>query len=138
MITKILFTAAVIAVVYLFASSRNRGTSVTREPKALPAASRDSKAPAAGNERVPRYLAYALLGLMLAGSGLFIFLEWRDQYQVVNVRVINSDTGSSVTYRARLGDVKDRSLETIDGRRVVLAAVERLVVGEKPEPGQRQ
>jgi len=50
---------------------------------------------------------------------------------VVSVRVINANTGSSVSYQARRGDVKDRSLETVDGRRVVLAAVERLEFGER-------
>lgn len=132
MITKILFTAAVIAIVYLLARSRAQRTQAVQrqEARSAPRTAQRAQAAAPG-ERMPRYLAYALLGLMLAGSGTFIFMEWRDQYRVVTVRVINTNNGNSVLYRARRGDVKDRSLETLDGRRVVLAAVERLEFGER-------
>ena len=137
MITKILFTAAVIAVVYLLARNRSQRTQAVQRQEALPASASAPQAPKATADPLPRYLAYALLGIMLAGSSLFIFLEWRDQYQVVSVRVINTNTGSSVTYQARRGDVKDRSLETVDGRRVVLASVERLELGEALDPSRR-
>lgn len=137
MITKILFTAAVIAIVYLLARSRSRRTQAVRRLEAPSATRPVQPAPAAPVDKLPRYLAYALLGIMLAGSGLFIFLEWRDQYQVVSVRVINTNTGSSITYQARRGDVKDRSLETLDGRRVVLAAVDRMELGEVPDSSRR-
>jgi len=131
MITKILFTAAVIAIVYLLARSRAQRTQAVQRQEARSAPRPAQPAPAAAGERMPRYLAYALLGIMLAGSGTFIFMEWRDQYRVVTVRVINTNNGNSVIYQARRGDVKDRSLETLDGRRVVLAAVERLEFGER-------
>ncbi len=125
MIIKILFTAAVIALVYLVARNRDaagRRATVAGRPARL-------AKPELADTRVPRYLSYGLLGIMLAGSSVFIFLEWRDQYRVVSVRVVNTNTGQSVDYRARRGDVADRSFETLDGRRVVLAAVERLEVG---------
>jgi hypothetical protein len=126
MIGKILLTAAVIAAVVLFARSRSerRNAAPRRAPARLAAA---PHTPAA--ERLPRYLAYALLLLMLGGSAVFVFLEWRDQYRVVTVRVVNTNTGSSVIYQARRGEVEDRSFETLDGRRIVLAAVERLELG---------
>lgn len=128
MITKILFTAAVIAIVYLLAKGRaQRGQAKTRRD-ALPGPTK-SQDRAVSPDRLPHYLAYALLGVMLAGSGIFIFTEWSDQYRVVTVRVINTNTGNTVTYEARRGDVRDRSLETTDGRRVVLAEVERLEFG---------
>ncbi len=125
MISKILFTAAVIALVYLVA--RHRGAA---GQSGVPTR-RQGQAPVSTpvDTRVPRYLAYGLLGIMLAGSSVFVFLEWRDQYRVVNVRVVNTNTGQGVDYRARRGDVQDRSFETLDGRRVVLAAVERLEMG---------
>jgi hypothetical protein len=130
MITKILFTAAVIAIVYLLAKGRTQRSQAAPRREALsgPSKPRDR---AAAHDRLPHYLAYTLLGVMLAGSGGFIFMEWRDQYRIVTVRVINTNTGNSVTYQARRGDVADRSLETIDGRRVVLAEVERLEFGER-------
>ncbi len=131
MITKILFTAAVIAIVYLLARTRTRRSGALQRHEALIAPRSARPAPATSGERIPRYLAYALLGTMLAGSAAFIFMDWRDQYRVVIVRVINTNNGNSVTYQARRGDVKDRSLETIDGRRVVLASVERLEFGTR-------
>lgn len=131
MITKILFTAAVIAIVYLLARTRSRRSGALQRPRVRTLPRSAPSAPAVPGERLPRYLAYALLGIMLAGSTVFIFMEWRDQYRVVTVRVINTNNGNSVTYQARRGDVKDRSLETIDGRRVVLAAVERLEFGAR-------
>ncbi len=131
MITKIFFTAAVIAIVYLLARTRaQRGRAVQRhEARTTPRSAHS--VPAVTGERMPRYLAYALLGTMLAGSATFIFLEWRDQYRVVTVRVINTNNGNSVTYQARRGDVKGRSLETLGGRRVILATVERLEYGAR-------
>lgn len=131
MITKILFTAAVIAIVYLLARTRAQGSRELQRHQTPTAAGSAESAPMTSGERMPRYLAYILLGTMLAGSTTFIFMDWRDQYRVVTVRVINTNNGNSVTYQARRGDVKDRSLQTIDGRRVVLAAVERLEFGAR-------
>ena len=130
MITKILFTAAVIAIVYLLAKGRTQRRQAPPRREAL-SGPRKPQDRAAAHGRLPQYLAYTLLGVMLAGSGSFIFMEWRDQYRIVTVRVINTNTGTSVTYQARRGDVADRSLDTIDGRRVVLAEVERLEFGER-------
>lgn len=124
MITKILFTAAVIAIVYLVAKNRSQGAGGAPSARSIPPAGRTRRS--AKPDPLLRYLAYGLLGVMLLGSGTFIFMEWQDQYRVITVRVINTNTGDALTYQARRGDVKDRSFSTLDGRRVVLAAVERL------------
>ncbi len=128
MITKILFTAAVIAVVFLFASGKTRGRQMPAQPAQRKLPEQPGAAPP-DTQNLPRYLAYAILGIMLLGSGGFIFLEWQDQYRVVSVRVINTNTGRSETFQARRGDVEDRAFETLDGRRVVLSQVERLELG---------
>ena len=130
MIGKILFTAAVIAIVYLLAKGRGRRQQSVRHQESLPGPHKTNSR-VDSPDRIPRFLGYILLGIMLAASCTFIFMEWRDQYRVVTVRVINTNTGGSVTYQARRGDVDDRSLETIDGRRVVLAEVERMELGER-------
>ena len=126
MLTKILFTAAVIALVYLVARTR------ADRVRAVGRVSDDRRPPARRKlpNPVMRFMAYGVLGIMLAGSGLFLFLEWQDNYRVVTVRVINANSGQGVSYQARRGDVGDRSFETLDGRRVVLAAVERLELGD--------
>jgi len=131
MITKILFTAAVIAIVYLFASQKTRARGQIPSPSRREALPKGTPAPEP-TAQLPRYLAYALLGIMLLGSGSFIFLEWRDQYRVVSVKVVNTNTGRSETFRARRGDVEDRAFETLDGRRVVLSDVERLELSGTP------
>jgi len=130
MITKILFTAAVIVIAYLYIKGRD---GERRSPGSAPVEQKSSaELSGVGSDgRLRRYMAYALLGVMLAGSGLFIFLEWQDQYRVVTVKVINTNTGTSVTYRARRGAIDGRGFETLDGRRVLLADVERMELGER-------
>jgi hypothetical protein len=71
--------------------------------------------------------------LMLVATAVFLYTEWREAYQVVDVRVINSHTGAAQTYRAHLKDVQGRSFETLDGRIVTLADVERMELGGSPE-----
>ncbi|MCP5415700.1 MAG: hypothetical protein H6965_01270 [Chromatiaceae bacterium] len=80
---------------------------------------------------MPKAAAYGLLGLLLSGSALFVYLEWQDSWRVVTVRVIHSGNGSETIYRAYKGDVKGRSFTTVDGRIVNLAEVERLELGTR-------
>ena len=116
MITKILFTIAIIAAVVFF--SRYAGASKRR------ASAGGGDAPSA-----LRITAYAIIGLLVLGAALWIILEWRDAHEIVRVRVINSDTGAGVLYEAYRSDVESRSFRTLDGRRVNLADVERLEIG---------
>jgi hypothetical protein len=130
MITKILFTAAIIAIVMLYAGGKARGRDVaarTPDPGRTQASS--PAAESLKTRNLARYLAYALLGVMLAGSGTFLFLQWQDHYRVVSVRVVNTNTGRSESFQARRGDVEDRAFVTLDGRRVVLSGIERLELG---------
>lgn len=82
--------------------------------------------------RLPRIAAWSLIGVMLGGSALMLYVQWEDGYRVVPVRVINTNTGRSVTYQARRAEVGERSFRTIDGTRVTLAEVERLELGAPP------
>ena len=128
MITKILFTLAIVGLGYLYyLRSRRQQLIKTAQPKA-PA---DMASPAAdaktGNLRLA---AYGLIVFMILASGVFLYLEWRDQYRIVDLRVINTHTGESVSYQARRGDVDDRVFETLDGRVVRLADIERLEMGK--------
>jgi len=70
---------------------------------------------------------------MLLATGMFLYAEWREAYQVVTVRVINSHTGVARSYRARLKDVQGRSFATLDGRMVTLADVESMELGGDPD-----
>ena len=62
-------------------------------------------------------------------SSVILFFEWREGYRIVDLRVINTNTGSSQSYRAHRGDVEDRRVVTVDGRVVTLADIERLEMG---------
>ena len=76
----------------------------------------------------PRALAYGLVSVMLAGTGLYLFEGWEAGRRPVTVRVINANTGGVVTYQVSPKDVAGRSFRTLDGRHVTLADVERMEV----------
>jgi len=75
--------------------------------------------------------AVAVVVLMILGTGLFLFQQWRDANEIVLVRVIESGSGRSVTYEVYQGDVEGRSFRTTDGRVVTLADVERMEMDER-------
>ncbi len=121
MLSKILLTLAVILVLFgairarLRAGGRKQGPQSAPRPPLIPLA------------RV-RALAYGLLVAMVSGSMLLLYSGWKEGRQVVSVQVINANTGAVVTYQARRADVEGRQFTTLDGRRVLLAEVERLVL----------
>jgi hypothetical protein len=122
MITKILFTIAIIATV-IFVSRYRSGR--RGRPLRIPSAA----GPAPSRSPVPmRLAAYAAIGLIIAATALWLLLEWRSAHEILRVRVINSATGSASEYEAYRSDIGQRSFRTVDGRRVNLAEVERLEV----------
>jgi len=76
----------------------------------------------------PRALAYGLVSVMIAGTGLYLFEDWEAGRRPVTVSVINANTGEVVTYQVSPKDLTGRSFRTLDGRHVTLADVERLEV----------
>ena len=128
MITKILFTIAVIGAVFLFLGKHSRSSqkkSLTMPEQVRPPAPLISP-------RFARVAAYATIGTMILASALFAYREWDEAHRVVNLRVINVSTGEMVTYRAHKGDVEGRRFLTLDGRMVTLAEVERMeLVGQR-------
>lgn len=121
MLTKILFTAAVIAVVVaLMRFRRQREAMVSRaEPRLVN--------PPKGQSALPiGWLASAAVVLMLITSGVLLYSHWQDSNVVITVKVVDAGSGKSASYRARRGDVGDREFLTVDGVRVVLAETERL------------
>ncbi len=120
MLTKIIFTLAVIAVVFALVRFRNRREQVIAnnpEPKLI-----NSLA-----SRIPMgWIATSVLVLMVLGTALFLFLTWRDANEVIQVSVIDARSGKQSSYLAYQSDIDDRSFRTTDGRRVVLAETERM------------
>lgn len=123
MFMKLFLTALVIAGAVIAIRIRKR-------PPAgrVPALSRPADHPSGST--LPKMMAYATVIAMLAGSGVYFYFQWKDAYQVVSVRIIDTRSGREAVYQAYKGDVDGRSFKTTDGRIVTLAEVERLELGE--------
>jgi len=124
MFGKILLTLAVILGAYLAIRAR-----IQRGRETVAADRRKCREPAFPATALTA-VSYGLVLVMLAGSLLWLYLDWETGQRLVTVRVINANTGDVTTYRARREDVKGRQFTTLDGRSVTLADVERMVLAE--------
>ena len=121
MLTKILFTLAVIAVVFAMVRFRDRPA---RRPAPLPVKK-------TGRPWI-KVLAIAVIVLMLAGTAVIIYLNWRDSHQIMQVQVIDSGSGRVSNYKVYRGELQERRFVTVNGRQVQLAETERLEVAAAP------
>ncbi len=120
MFWKLLLTTAVILGAYLVIRARMERS---RRP--------EPTAPAPAPWLQPglvRAAAYGVLALMLGGTGLFLIRGWDEGREILQVRVVNANTGAEIDYRARRRDVEGRSFRTIEGQVVRLADVERMIL----------
>ncbi len=74
----------------------------------------------------------AILAVALLGAWM-VHKQWRAEKRIMNVRIINARTNQETFYQARKKAIHMRTFETLDGRRVTLADVERMEVTE-PDP----
>jgi len=118
MIAKILLTIAVVGGILLLTRHR-RGSARRTGPVRRPAPWIQA-------------LVYAGVLAVIAGAGIAYYGYWADANQLVTVRVINSDTGDVVTYRARRESIGGRRFKTVDGREVRISSVERIEIIESP------
>lgn len=123
MITKLLVTAAVVYFGYLVYRSRRREADPEWAPE-RPARLPIPRIPA----RLLKTLAYGLLLLMLAGSGIYLYRDWSTANDVVELQVVNPYTGDIQRYKSRRGDIEGRSFRTLDGRVIRIAEMERLII----------
>lgn len=120
MVTKLLFTLLIIVGAFWVVKKRSAGVAAQQQAK---------QDPNAFNTSDLRLGAYLFIILMVLASGVMLYYQWRDNYREVTVRVINTQTGESISYRARYGDIEGRSFRTLDGRSVTVAATERIELG---------
>jgi hypothetical protein len=120
MFTKLLFTLGVILVVVLVV----RGQPRPPTEAAKPPPPRRAKPKAAS----ARTTAWILVGVFVTLTLGYSAWQWLGSRDLVTVRVINSNNGSSVAYRAYRGEVGDHGFTTIDGRAITLARIERMEV----------
>lgn len=124
MIWKLLLTAAVILGAFLVIRARMRRA---REAQGLV-----QPRPPLVPPGTVRITAYGLAILMVAGSAFLLLRDWGSSRDLVTVTVVNANTGGTASYRARRGDIGDRRFQTLDGREVRLADVERMILEPAP------
>lgn len=119
MIAKIILTVAVILLVLLlFRGQRSRQADDAIEADA-------------GNRLALKIAAVVTLGVILAGSALWLLTSWRDATEIVTVRVINAQNNEVTLYQAHRNAIDDKSFRTIHGVRVILSDIERLEVSRE-------
>ena len=99
MIGKILFTLAVILVVALVWRTRRPTDSKERPPPRLINPAQPRRWPIKG-------LALAVAVLMLLASAYLLYDHWRDNSEVIFIRVVDASSGRAVEYRAQRGDIE--------------------------------
>ncbi len=116
MLTKLLFTALVVAGVFALYRFRSRTGAQPLKPR-NPA-----------DNRFGRLVSYGFVGVLLAISAIGYYFHWQSKQQVVSVRVIDGGTGNLTTYQVYRHSIEGRHLQTVDGRSIMLGAGERLEV----------
>lgn len=112
MLTKILFTALVIGIVYLVFHAR---------PRRAPQKHTEER-----HWATPQLFAYVFIGVLVTGTSVIYYLAWRDDNRIVNIKVINGTSGISETYQAFKKSIDGRRFETLDGRSVTLGTSDRI------------
>ena len=129
MITKLILTLTVIFIAWLVVKNRQqRVETITHQRQ-------PDSAPGTGKNPLFKWGAYGLMVILLLGSGAYLFLQWQDHARVVTVVVVDTQTGRSVSYQARRGDIDERHFITLDGREVSVANSERIEL--EPASGLR-
>jgi len=122
LLTKILFTLAVILVVALVFRVKNTPAKPAAAAKTVPNKGGVSAA----------MVAYTLLALVIAISALAFVLHWQDQHRVIDIQVTNSQ-GQVLKYQAYKKTIEGRRFTTIDGVSVDLADSDRIEILETPD-----
>mgnify|MGYP001806147455 CR=1 FL=1 len=124
MIGKLLLTLAVLLGAYGVLRARWRANRV--ESGAVPGLDRPQRSDSSW--QTMRLAASLLITIMAVGSALYLANRWFEDQEVVQVQVINANTGRITLYESRRGSVEGREFQTLDGRTIRLADVERMII----------
>ncbi|NBC48415.1 MAG: hypothetical protein GVY22_10565 [Gammaproteobacteria bacterium] len=127
---KILLTAAVVLVGWLVVRERWRSEDDAERLPGHGSGERTQDRGALVPRGAVRLAAYGLVVIMLIGTGVYLFQGWQRDRETVQLQVVNSYTGKIERYEARRGEIDRRSFVTLDGRRVRIAEMERLILVE--------
>jgi hypothetical protein len=131
MLTKILLTATVILLAWLVVRKRWRTGDGDGDRARIAAPAQASQAAALMPSGAVKLAAYGLVLLMLAGTGFYLFQGWTASREVVQLEVVNVYNGQVERYQALRGQIEQRSFVTLDGRRIQIAEMERLIQVER-------
>ncbi|MCP4187417.1 MAG: hypothetical protein GY763_07425 [Gammaproteobacteria bacterium] len=121
MLTKILVTVLVIIGCMWMLSARRENTNP--QLKIVPNPKNQQK------QKLFRQAAWSFMLLMVIAAGVMISLELQDKNTVVTVHVINTQSGQSISYKARREDIQSNNFTTVEGRKIFVAGVERVEIG---------
>jgi anti-sigma-K factor RskA len=124
MIGKLLLTLAVILGAYGVLRARWRAKRI--ESGVAPGLDRPQRSDSSW--QTMRLAASLLIAIMAVGSALYLANRWFEDQEVVQVQVINANTGRITLYESRRGSVAGREFQTLDGRTIRLADVERMIL----------
>ena len=117
MISKILITLGVIVACMMMLSSRAKP-----ELKTIP------NPEAERNRKLMRNGAFAFMVLMVVAASAMIYFELNKRNTIVTVNVINTQSGSTKSYRVARDDIHGDGFTTTDGVEVFVAEVERIEI----------
>ncbi|MCB1876878.1 MAG: hypothetical protein KDH88_12975 [Chromatiales bacterium] len=124
MLSKILLTLLVIIVAFIVIGARS--SSVREGEPSRPTT------PSAGAK--PSRKAWLIGGvvalLLIASLASILYRNWQYGQELVSVRVVNIQSGQAQIYRTRRANIEGRSFNTLDGRTVTVADMERVEVIE--------
>ena len=128
MITKILFTAAIIVAVMILVRIVASRKAAVRDKKVIDITPGQEDAEVQGGPRTGPILMGMLALVVIAGVAYLVFSEVADGHREITVEVINTRTGESTRYQVEKGDIRGRTFRTLDGRTVTVADVERIEI----------
>ena len=117
MLTKILFTIAVIIVVLIVYQSRFKPTSQS---------SKRVQTPDPSPFKPSKWVIYSIVGVLAVASSVVYFFKWQADNTVITIRVVSTQEEQATTYKALQKDIKGRTFTTLDGRLVTLGDADRI------------
>ena len=117
MISKILITLAVIVACMMMLSARAKP-----KLKTIP------NPVAERNKKLMRNAAIAFMVVMTLAAGTMIYLEVDKRNAIVTVRVTNTQSGTSKSYRVKKNEIHSDGFTTMDGMQVFVAGIERIEI----------
>lgn len=128
MLTKILVTALVIAVCFVYLRHQRQKNAATS--KQANVSESVSKKNAISTQF--QWLAGALIVLTACTAIGFFIYGWLDGHRVMTIKIINPQSGDVVNYQAYKGDLLERSFTTLQGQKIRLSDSERIEITENP------